>query len=192
MKKILVASTNKKVIDAVKNACDKYSSYFDPAFFSDTDEALGFIDYELPEIKVLDANQLGYTVRPVKDKEGNIIQASTSDLADYVCQVVTVENLYLRSTDDIRLSNDGEYYTVKMYNSKGDVFDVFFGNSLISKWKVEEIFKPGKRYSITGGIAYYMYANGYYQIAVGDAPRYSNGELHPEDVIRVNDIKEMQ
>lgn len=54
MKKILVASTNKKVIDAVKNACDKYSSYFDPAFFSDTDEALGFIDYELPEIKVLD------------------------------------------------------------------------------------------------------------------------------------------
>ncbi|MBQ8353159.1 MAG: cyclic nucleotide-binding domain-containing protein [Spirochaetaceae bacterium] len=54
MKKILVASTNKKVVDAVKTACDKYSSYFDPAFFSDTDEALGFIDYELPEIKVLD------------------------------------------------------------------------------------------------------------------------------------------
>ena len=54
MKKILVASTNKKVIDAVQSACDKYSSYFDPAFFPDTDEALSFIDYELPEIKVLD------------------------------------------------------------------------------------------------------------------------------------------
>ena len=49
-----------------------------------------------------------------------------------------------------------------------------------------------KLYEGTGGIAYYMYANGYYQIAVGDAPRYSNGELHPEDTIRVNDIKEMK
>ena len=54
MKKILVASTNNKVIDAVKNACEKYSSYFDPVFYPDTDEALSFIDYELPEIKVLD------------------------------------------------------------------------------------------------------------------------------------------
>lgn len=54
MKKILVASTNKKVIDAVKEACDKYSSYFDPVFYPDTDEALSFIDYELPEIKVID------------------------------------------------------------------------------------------------------------------------------------------
>lgn len=54
MKKILVASTNKKVLDAVQSACDKYSSYFDPVFFPDTDEALSYIDYELPEIKVLD------------------------------------------------------------------------------------------------------------------------------------------
>ena len=54
MKKILVASTNKKIINAVKSACKKYSYYFDSEIFSDTDEALGFIDYELPEIKVLD------------------------------------------------------------------------------------------------------------------------------------------
>lgn len=54
MKKILVASTNKKVIDAVKNGCKKYNSYFDADFFPDTEEALSFIDYELPEIKVLD------------------------------------------------------------------------------------------------------------------------------------------
>lgn len=145
-----------------------------------------------PVIPVIDANQLGYSIRDVKDKEGNVIQAKTSDLANYVCQVVTVENLILRSTDDIRLSSDKSYYTVKMYNSKGDVFDVYFGNGLISKWKVEEVLQPGKKYAITGGIAYYMYANGYYQIAVGDAPRYSNGELHPEDTIRVNDIKEMK
>lgn len=54
MKKILVASTNKKVIDAVKSACDNFSTYFDPEFYPDTDEALSFIDYELPEIKILD------------------------------------------------------------------------------------------------------------------------------------------
>ena len=54
MKKILVTSTNKKVIDAVQSACNKYSSYFSPAFVTDTDEALSYIDYELPEIKILD------------------------------------------------------------------------------------------------------------------------------------------
>lgn len=54
MKKILVASTNKKVIDTVKAACNKYSAYFDPDFYPDTDEILSFIDYQLPEIKVLD------------------------------------------------------------------------------------------------------------------------------------------
>ncbi|HOE07386.1 MAG TPA: cyclic nucleotide-binding domain-containing protein [Treponemataceae bacterium] len=54
MKKILVASTNEKVINTVKASCQKYAAYFDPMFFPDTDEALSYIDYELPEIKVLD------------------------------------------------------------------------------------------------------------------------------------------
>lgn len=54
MKKILVSSTNKEVLDVVKQACVKFSAYFDPMFCPDTDEALSFIDYELPEIKVLD------------------------------------------------------------------------------------------------------------------------------------------
>ena len=54
MKKILVVSTNEKVINTVKKVCTKYQAYFDPAFFSDTEEALSFIDYELPEIKILD------------------------------------------------------------------------------------------------------------------------------------------
>lgn len=54
MKRILVASTNKKVIETVKLSCKKYNAYFDPEFYPDTDEALSFIDYELPEVKVLD------------------------------------------------------------------------------------------------------------------------------------------
>lgn len=54
MKKILVASTNQKIINTVKKTCQKYSSYFDAEIFPDTDEVLSFIDYELPEIKVLD------------------------------------------------------------------------------------------------------------------------------------------
>lgn len=54
MKKILVASTNPVVNETVKTVCFKYSAYFDPLFCPDTDEALSFIDYEIPEIKILD------------------------------------------------------------------------------------------------------------------------------------------
>lgn len=54
MKKILISSSNSEVLEAVKKACVKYSTYFDPMFCPDTDEALSFIDYELPEVKVLD------------------------------------------------------------------------------------------------------------------------------------------
>lgn len=54
MKKILVSSTNQEVLAVVKKGCQRYSAYFDPLFCPDTDEALSLIDYELPEIKVLD------------------------------------------------------------------------------------------------------------------------------------------
>ncbi|MCQ2591931.1 MAG: cyclic nucleotide-binding domain-containing protein [Treponema sp.] len=54
MKKILVASTNKEVCETVYTACEKYAEYFDSVFCPDTDDALSYIDYELPEIKVLD------------------------------------------------------------------------------------------------------------------------------------------
>ncbi len=54
MKKILVVSTNEKVIETVKKVCTRYQAYFDPSFFTDTEEALSYIDYELPEIKILD------------------------------------------------------------------------------------------------------------------------------------------
>lgn len=54
MKKILVSSSNTEVLEVVKKGCQKYLESLDPIFCPDTDEALSFIDYELPEIKVLD------------------------------------------------------------------------------------------------------------------------------------------
>ena len=54
MKKILTASRNETVIDTVKTACQRYSAYFDTDVFDDTDKIISYIDYELPEIKVLD------------------------------------------------------------------------------------------------------------------------------------------
>ena len=68
MKKILVASTNKEVASIVQKATDKYSENFDAIYCPDTDEALSVIDYELPEIKVLD-----YTS---KDMDANRILAA--------------------------------------------------------------------------------------------------------------------
>lgn len=54
MKKILTASTNKEVIDTVKSACKKYAAYFEAEVFGDTDPVISFINYEIPEIKILD------------------------------------------------------------------------------------------------------------------------------------------
>ena len=54
MKKLLVASSNQDVLGVVKAASQNYSQAFEPIFCPDTDEALSFIDYELPEIKILD------------------------------------------------------------------------------------------------------------------------------------------
>jgi anti-sigma regulatory factor (Ser/Thr protein kinase) len=54
MKKILTASSNENVIATVKNVCNIYSSFFNTDIISETDEIIRYIDYELPEIKVLD------------------------------------------------------------------------------------------------------------------------------------------
>ena len=54
MKKILISSSNKEVISAVKDACRTYSDYFDPLYSPDTDETMSLMDYEIPEVKVLD------------------------------------------------------------------------------------------------------------------------------------------
>ena len=54
MKKILTATTNETVIKTVKTACKKYAAYFDSDIFSDTEQVITFVDFEMPEIKVLD------------------------------------------------------------------------------------------------------------------------------------------
>ena len=108
-------------------------------------------------------------------------------------KVVTVNNLRCVSAPKQKTSNDGTiYYTVVMQNKNGVQFDVYFSNDLITPWDVERAVEVGKTYSITGGIAYYQYANGYYQITVGDAPRFNNGTLNKLDTLRVNDIIELK
>ena len=54
MKKIITASSNNDVINTVKNACNLFSSFFCTEVLSSTEEIIRYIDYELPEIKVLD------------------------------------------------------------------------------------------------------------------------------------------
>jgi len=54
MKKILTASTNSEVINTVKSACRKYAAYFDAEVFGETTAVISYINYEIPEIKVLD------------------------------------------------------------------------------------------------------------------------------------------
>lgn len=148
-------------------------------------------DNVAPEIPVLDANELHYSLQEVKNDEGNMIQDQVNGLAPYFCKVVTVENLICES---VKLKGTGtdQYYTAVMTNSSGEKFDIYFNKSLITKWNVDEVLQVGRKYAITGGVAYYSYANGYYQIAVGDAPRYSGGVLNELDILRVNDIREIQ
>lgn len=149
-------------------------------------------DNEQPEIEVLDANELGYSLQTVKDEQGEEVEALASDLGNYYCKVVTITNLKCVSIKTKTSSGGDVYYVVVMENNQGNKFDVYFSNSIITTWKIEEVFTVGNYYSITGGIAYYQYANGYYQISVGDAPRYNNGVLNENDILRVDDVKEIK
>lgn len=54
MKKILTISSNEQVIDTVKNTLQKFERYFNGEFLWFTPQIINYINYELPEIKVLD------------------------------------------------------------------------------------------------------------------------------------------
>lgn len=54
MKKIFVASTNQQVINTVEEACKHFPNFFSAHSMPTTDTAIGYINYEIPEIKVLD------------------------------------------------------------------------------------------------------------------------------------------
>ena len=145
-----------------------------------------------PEITVVDANNLKYSLQTITDKEGNQKQTMVSDLYNYFGQVITVQNLKCIDIKEKKDSSGDTYYTAHMENASGVKFDVYFNKSLITAWKVGTVLEPGKTYNITGGIAYYEYANGLYQISVGDGPRYNKGVLNKHDVTRINDIVEVK
>lgn len=54
MKKILVVSSNKNIVDTVKDGCSAFSDDFDFCVKTDHVDVISYINYELPEIKVLD------------------------------------------------------------------------------------------------------------------------------------------
>lgn len=54
MKTILVVSSNNTVIDTVKEGCRAFSNDFDICVKNASDDIINYINYELPEIKVLD------------------------------------------------------------------------------------------------------------------------------------------
>ena len=130
---------------------------------------------ETPEITELDVNNL---------EGGKSLKAHNG-------QVIKLKNLVITQIKQKTTTNEDIYYVVEVKNVNGDIFDIYFGNSLISTYNVPKIFKAGDKYDIIGGVAYYEFANGEYQISVGDAPRYNNGVLDPRDSIRVNDIRKI-
>ena len=54
MKKIIVASTNKQVLDAAIKANSLFPTFFNTISMGNTDAVVSYINYEMPEIKILD------------------------------------------------------------------------------------------------------------------------------------------
>lgn len=54
MKKIVVASTNQAVISTAKKANSLFPTFFHATIFGNTESIISYINYELPELKVLD------------------------------------------------------------------------------------------------------------------------------------------
>lgn len=54
MKKILTISSNEEVMYTVKNALQKFERYFNGEFLWFTPQIINYVNYELPEIKILD------------------------------------------------------------------------------------------------------------------------------------------
>lgn len=53
MRKMAVISSDTELNSRVETICDRFRNYFYPDFLHDTDEALEFITYELPEVSVI-------------------------------------------------------------------------------------------------------------------------------------------
>ncbi|MBR6081101.1 MAG: cyclic nucleotide-binding domain-containing protein [Treponema sp.] len=59
MKKIIVASTNQKIIDTAVKANSLFPTFFSSITMGDTDAVVSYINYEMPEIKILDYSSSG-------------------------------------------------------------------------------------------------------------------------------------
>jgi hypothetical protein len=129
-----------------------------------------------PEIEKMDANTL----------EGG------KDLEAYYGRVVQLDNLKVIAVKEKTTGSGDKYFVAEAENENGKIFDIYFGNSLIANYNVSEVLVVGKTYNIIGGVAYYEFANGEYQLSVGDAPRYVNEVLDPDDLFRINDIVEVK
>lgn len=134
---------------------------------------------ETPEIPEIDANLL----------DGG------ASLEQYYGQVIQLKNLVVSRVQTKTTANNETYYVVEAKNKDNKVFDIYFSNSLITPHKVPEIFKVGEVYDIIGGVAKVSFSDDVddyqYQLSVGDAPRYNNGVLDENDVLRINDIKKI-
>ena len=54
MKKILTISSNEQVLTTVKDAVSKLSKHFDAEYLWETSQIITYVNYELPELKILD------------------------------------------------------------------------------------------------------------------------------------------
>jgi hypothetical protein len=59
MKKIIVASSIQKVIDTALKANSLFPTFFNSITMGDTDAVVSYINYEMPEIKILDYSSSG-------------------------------------------------------------------------------------------------------------------------------------
>ncbi|MDD3191405.1 MAG: thermonuclease family protein [Bacilli bacterium] len=139
-------------------------------------DASAVIENSAPEIPVLEADDL----------DGG------AGLEPYYGAVVQLNNLECVKISAKTTGSGEDYYVVEAKNSNGEMFDIYFGNSVITPYNVEEVFEVGKIYNIIGGVAFYQYANGQYQLSVGDAPRYNGDVLNPEDQARLYDVMEVE
>ncbi len=114
--------------------------------------------------------------------------AGGADLAPYDGAVVKLNNLEITAIKDKTSTSGNRYFVVEAINSNGNIFDIYFGNSLITPYDVPNVFAVGEVYNFIGGVREYEFANGLYQISMGDAPRYNQGVLNPVDEARLNDV----
>lgn len=128
-------------------------------------------------------------VIPEIDADSVSCVGGESTLKENEGRVITLKGI---ECVNVTQKDDGEgktSYTAYMKNDNGVSIDVHFHKGLIVQWDAEKILVPGRKYDITGGVGYYQYANGKYQLLVGDAPKINNGKT--DDLIRPYDIKEV-